>query len=168
MKWNRVLMAAFCIRGPRPEGRGHWRYYSDESLIFNRLIFMHEFDHHSAPPDGWGLMAEITEPSEWPIKPEDEVLRRCRNDIARAGELPSDCEIVGEYLWVIDPAYVVFTPESQAATVKIQMHLREQNIEPLGRYGRWEYSSMGQVIRDGRDWAATLDVVSRRSTGVES
>jgi protoporphyrinogen oxidase len=156
MKWNRVLMAAFCIRGTRPVGRGHWRYYSDESLVFNRLIFMHEFDAHSAPVEGWGLMAEITEPSEWPLRTEDEVLQRCRHDIARAGELSPDCEIVGERIWVIDPAYVVFTAESQEATKEIHAFLREHHIEPIGRYGRWEYSSMGQVIRDGRAWANKL------------
>ena len=27
--------------------------------------------------------------------------------------------------------------------------LREQGIEPLGRYGRWQYLSMAQVIDSG-------------------
>jgi len=111
-------------------------------------------------------MAEMTEPSERPLQPEGDVLRRCRRDIVRAGELPPECEIVGECLWAIDPAYVVFTMESPAATKEIHEFLREQHTEPLGRYGRWEYSSMGQVIRDGRAWADNLEGTIPPAVGI--
>jgi protoporphyrinogen oxidase len=168
LKWNRVVMAAFRVRGPRPEGRGHWRYYSDESLLFNRLIYMHEFDPDTAPADGWSVMAEITEPHEWPMRNREELLTECLRDIVRTGEFPNGCEVIGQDCWAIDPAYVVFTAESQRAVEEITAYLREHDVEPLGRYGRWEYSSMGQVIRDGRRWARELIGTNEAQGGTKS
>src|SRR5262249_7892691 len=66
LRRNRVLSVAMSVRGPRPESPGHWRYYADESMIFTRLVFLHEFDPDLAPAEGWPLLIEITEPAEWP------------------------------------------------------------------------------------------------------
>lgn len=153
---NRVLSAAFSIRGPRPVGRGHWRYYSDESLIFTRLIYMHEFDPYCAPDNGWGLLAEITEPAENPVGNSQKILSRVRTDICRAGALPGDCKITDEHLLLIDPAYVVFTVDNQKIVEQARAFLTDNGIVPLGRYGRWEYSSMAQVMRDGFSWGEKM------------
>jgi len=112
LRHNRVLSPALSIRGPRPVGRGHWRYYVDESLIFTRLIYLHEFDPYCAPEDGWSLLAEITEPSETRFANSRELLARVKTDIERIGGLPEGCSVIDEHLLVADPAYVVFTPES--------------------------------------------------------
>ena len=152
---NRVLNVMIRMRGPRPHGRGFWRYYPDESLCFTRLIYLHEFDPDSAPRDGWGLMAEIVEPSEWPAPDLSAVRAVIRRDLARAGALPPDCEILGIDVRVIDTAYVVFTRECKAVVEEAVDHLRSRDVIPLGRYGRWEYSSMAQVMRDGFELAAS-------------
>lgn len=153
---NRVLMAFLSIRGARPEGRGHWRYYGDEDLVFNRLIQMHEFDPHSAPSEGWGLMAEITQRTEDQFDPAEVILSRVRGDVARVGALADNCHIIDAHLRVVDPAYVVFTAENQPVIEAARAFLQRHGITPLGRYGRWEYSSMAQVMRDGFAWAEAL------------
>lgn len=150
---NRVLSVALSVRGPRPVGRGHWRYYADESICFTRLVYMHEFDPDLAPPDGWGLLAEITEPAEQPMDDTNRVIARVIQDIHRVAAIPSDGQIVDARLIMIDPAYVVFTVENQPVVEAARAFLREHGIEPIGRYGRWEYSSMGQVLRDAFNWA---------------
>lgn len=156
LRRNRVLSAALSIRGPRPVGRGHWRYYSDESLIFTRLIYVHEFDPYCAPSGGWGLLAEITEPAENPMGNSQEILSRVRADIQRAGALHKDCEVMDEHLLLIDPAYAVFTINNQKVIDQARTFLTDHGITPLGRYGRWEYSSMAQVIRDGVRWGEEM------------
>ncbi|HYE77880.1 MAG TPA: NAD(P)-binding protein [bacterium] len=163
---NRVYSASFSIRGPRPENRGLWRYYSDETLIFTRLIYPHHFDEFSAPPDGWGLLAEITEPAEQPRQADAAVLDRCQEDIALAGALPQGCEVIDRHLIVADPAYVVFTVENQPVMEAARTFLRSHGIEPLGRYGRWEYSSMAQVMRDGLAWGEALLAGQAQAAGV--
>ncbi len=149
LRRNRVLTAAFSVSGPRPEGRGHWRYYADESLVFNRLVYPHEFDPECAPADGWAVMAEITEPAEARPPRAEELLERVLADIVRAGALPADCRVIGRRLLLVDPAYVVFLRESGPAVEQALSYLRGYRVLPLGRYGRWEYSSMAHVMRDG-------------------
>jgi protoporphyrinogen oxidase len=158
---NRVMSVCLSVRGPRPEGRGFWRYYADESLIFTRLVYMHEFDPATAPNDGWGLLVEIVEPAEWPLHNSLRLLERVRADVERAGALPEGSQIVDEQLMLVDPAYVVFTPENRTVVAEAREFLARHDILTLGRYGRWEYSSMGQVMRDGfalgRELLATRD-----------
>jgi hypothetical protein len=44
---------------------------------------------------------------------------------------------------------VVFEIGVQDLAAEALAYLRTVDVEPLGRYGRWEYSSMAQVMRDG-------------------
>jgi hypothetical protein len=153
---NRAWSAAFCVRGPRPAGRGHWRYFADESVVFNRLVHLHEFDPDSAPPASWPLLAEITEPASSAPPDPAALLARVRRDLERAGALPAGSTITAERLLLADPAYVVFTAATAPTVRRATAWLRAHDVEPLGRYGRWEYSSMGQVVRDGYAAAETL------------
>ncbi len=145
---NRVLTIAFAIRGPRPAKQGWWRYYADPDVVFTRLVFLHEFDPAIAPPDGWVLMAEVTQRAEDPLD-EEAVMARVRADVDAVRAIPAGSEVVAERLLVVDPAYVVFSLGDHAIVQRMLGFLRDQEIEPLGRYGRWEYSSMAQVLRDG-------------------
>jgi len=74
-------------------------------------------------------------------------------EVEKVGMLPTGCRVVHSQVIVSDPAYVVFTPENQAIMQRARAFLEEAGVFPLGRYGRWEYSSMGQVMRDGFAWA---------------
>jgi hypothetical protein len=149
LKRNRVLSAAFSIVGPRPADRGYWRYYTDESVSFTRLIYLHEFDPDCAPAEGWPLLAEITQPAEHPPMPREQLLSQVQSDLCRVGALPSGCRIADAHLLLIDPAYVVFSLDDEAVVERARAFLLSHGVAPLGRYGRWEYSSMGQVMRDG-------------------
>jgi UDP-galactopyranose mutase len=149
---NRVINVMLSINGVRPRGSGLWRYYADENVCFNRLVFMHEFDPLTAPPSGWGLMAEITEPSEAPSSAHRWLMRAIA-DVKRIGIMPDGCIIKDAHLRVVDPAYVVFTPHSQPVVEAARLYLEQHGIFALGRYGRWEYSSMARNITDGVRWA---------------
>lgn len=150
----RVLSLAYALRGPRPPAPGHWRYYTDERLLFTRLIFMTEFDPLAAPADGWSVMAEVTQPAEQPVPDEQTLLARGWEDVQRTGILPPGTERVDARVMRADPAYVVFTPEAEQVAAECREYLAERGIDALGRYGRWEYSSMAQVMKDGLGWAA--------------
>ncbi len=146
---NRVRSVMLCIEGPRPIDPGLWRYYADPSIAFSRLIFMTEFDPLSAPDDGWGVLVEITERAEDAPAPEDALVDRVVRDLRRVGRLPDGHRVVASRVLSADPAYVVFTPEAQEIIANATAWLRGAGIEPLGRYGRWEYSSMASAVRDG-------------------
>lgn len=152
---NRVVMVYVAIEGARP-ALGHWRYYADETLSFNRLVFMHEFDPGTAPDGGWGLMCELTERSEEPLGCLGTRVTRALEDAIRVGVLGPEHRVLETAVRVFSPAYVAFTPESQKVRADATNYLRTHGITPLGRYGRWEYSSMAQVMRDGFSWGRQL------------
>ena len=164
LRRNRVLSVAIRMRGPRPQESGHWRYYTDESLIFTRLVFLHEFDPWTGPDDGWALLVEITERSEAPLPERAALLARVRADLGRARAIPPGCEIVGHNVMVIDPAYVVFEPHRQFVVDSALRLLAAHGVSSLGRYGKWEYSSMASCMRDGLAWAEELSGTGARST----
>jgi hypothetical protein len=151
--YNRVRSVALSIKGPRPKHTGHWRYFADESVCFTRLVYMCEFDPAMAPEDGWALLAEVPERGELPPRPANEVIGAVLSGLARVNALPTGCQVVARHVLDAEPAYVVFTPESAAVVHRAQTFLRDAGIEPLGRYGRWEYSSMAQVMGDAYRWA---------------
>ena len=106
----------------------------------------------NAPEDGWGLMAEITLPGNEPMPEMEEVIVRAQRDIERAGAFHGG-RLLAAHIILAEPAYVLFTEESRRVTAAAMEFLRAHDIEPMGRYGRWEYSSMAQVIRDASQWA---------------
>lgn len=165
LRRNRVLSIAVSVVGPRPLNRGHWRYYADESVSFTRLIYLHEFDPDCAPAEGWSLLAEITDAAEHALIPKEQLMSRVQADIFRVGAVPSGCRIIDMHLLVIDPAYVVFSVDDEGIVERAREFLLSHGVVPLGRYGRWEYSSMGQVMRDGFSFGEEMAAETFQATG---
>ncbi|MDG2051690.1 MAG: FAD-dependent oxidoreductase [Myxococcota bacterium] len=163
LHYNRVRSVMVGVRGPRHENTGLWRYYADESLIFSRLAFMTEFDPLMAPSDGFGILAEVTEPAEDPKTPDAKIAEKVIADIRRVGWIRPLDEILVTRVLTISPAYVVFSHDTRNILAEAKSFLTERQIEPLGRYGRWEYSSIESVIRDGFECSQTFRSSAKRS-----
>lgn len=157
LKWNRVWSVALCIQGEAPAGFGHWRYYSDENLCFTRLVLMNAFDPATTPQGAWGLLAEVMGRGEAPLPGREAMIERVVGDVVRAGVLTERCDLLACDAWLVDPAYVVFDHQTEETTRAASAWLESNSIYPLGRYGRWEYSSMSQVMRDGFACAARMN-----------
>jgi protoporphyrinogen oxidase len=153
LKHMRVIYFAFRVQGPRPEDRGHWHYYPDPTVSFNRLVYMHRFDPLSAPTDGWGVMAEITETADAPPGDRSVLQSQVVADLDSTGALPDDCTIVGCHVLESEYGYVVFDDAREEAVCRLEEYFHSKGIVLLGRYGRWDYYSMSQVLRQGHDWA---------------
>jgi len=140
LKWTKLYSVAISVVGERPD-LGHYRYYSNPEVPFNKVTFMHEFDPYSAPPYGYGLLIEVKD-AEPDMK---EIIKWLR----KIGVIKEKDVIVGQRYWTVDPAYVIFTPETHEIIEKCKEWLSKQDIVSLGRYGAWEYSSMAKNIKDG-------------------
>lgn len=151
LEYTKVLSIAIAIKGQRPVNTGHWRYYTDPDLPFTRLIFTTTFDTNNAPSDGWGLLAEITWPGNEIINI-NKLVEKTINGITKLGYL-HDQQIIGTHTWIVDPAYVIFTAETNSIITECFTFLDQYNITAAGRYGKWEYSSMYQNIKEGFSWA---------------
>ena len=153
LNYMRVIYLAFRIHGPRPSDRDHWHYYPDPKISFNRLVYMYRFDPFSAPPDGWGVMAEITERADGPRHDREALLRRTTTELVATRALPANCEIIGSHVIESEYGYVVFDDDREEIVARLQEYFVHNGIDLIGRYGRWEYTSMAQVLRQGNDWA---------------
>ncbi|MFF3919265.1 protoporphyrinogen/coproporphyrinogen oxidase [Streptomyces sp. NPDC001852] len=151
---NRVRSVALAVQGPRPRDTGHWRYYTREDVPFTRLVFMTEFDPDMAPEDGWGVLAEVLEPSEGPRAADDALVADVLRGVGTVGLLGPGSRVVGSRVFTSDPGYVVFTDEARKTADEATRYLASLGITPLGRYGTWTYSSMSQVMEEAFNWAA--------------
>ena len=165
LEFNRVRSVMIGVRGPRHPQPGLWRYYADESIIFSRLAFMTEFDPYMAPEEGFGILAEVTERGDAREQPAQELISRVIVDLKRLGWIRTTDEIECTKALTISPAYVVFSKASQEIIGQAKKFFSERGVYLLGRYGRWEYSSIESVIRDGLECGqALLDSLPNRET----
>jgi protoporphyrinogen oxidase len=70
--------------------------------------------------------------------------------------------VVDARLMAADPAYVVFSRGAAEAAEACRAWLARHGVAAVGRYGRWEYSSMARGMADGVRWAHA----AARGTGV--
>jgi protoporphyrinogen oxidase len=63
----------------------------------------------------------------------------------------------------IDYAYVVFDHDYYPALAAIRPFLAARGIVSTGRYGGWNYSSMGDALAYGRE--AAQQILARRAEG---
>jgi hypothetical protein len=161
LQYTKVFSVGLCIKGDRPKNTGHWRYYTDPKLPFTRLIFMTEFDSHNAPSDGWGLLAEITWNEREPEPNKKILIEKVITALKQIALLNDQSIIIGKHIWTINPAYVIFTFDTRRIINNCFEFLEKYGITCLGRYGKWEYSSMYQNIKAGFDWAAKVTSTNR-------
>ncbi len=76
------------------------------------------------------------------------------------GALGPEHRVLDATVLQANPAYVVFRPNGSAAIETITGWLRSLGIDVVGRFGRWEYSSMAQALRDGHELASALELTS--------
>lgn len=163
LRHNRVMSVFVALTGPRPTGTGHWRYYADPSIRFSRLIFMHEFDPGLAPEDGWGVLAEVTQPAEDPLPDEKALCREVIADARRVGAIRPADEVVASRAIVADPAYVVLAEGDHEAVAEAIDLFARLGVTCRGRYGMWKYSSMSQSIAEGFGWAESMGAGATRA-----
>jgi len=149
-----MFSIALAVKGERPKNSGHYIYYSDPEIPFNKVILTTEFDPYGSPEDGFGLLIEYKKPNDQQhsgIKIQDIV-----SNLIKVGIVKNARDVIAEYVWEVDPAYVLFTDETQRITADCFEFLYKYGITSLGRYGHWEYSSMAENIRDGINYAKSL------------
>jgi protoporphyrinogen oxidase len=156
LKWTKLLSIGISVEGKRRKNTGHYRYYANPYIPFNKLIYTTEFDPHNAPEEGFGLLLEVKLPNELYFTQQivDDVIATLY-DIE---VLNTDDTIIGTHTWEVDPAYVIFTKETPSIIEHCKEFLAKYNITTLGRYGGWEYSSMAENIRDGFNYAKQFTI----------
>jgi len=133
----------------------HWIYFPEPTYPFYRAGFPMNF----APELGRsGCSSLYVEISHRPAvrMPEAELLRQVRRGLERAGILRATDSFVVQDVKDIHYAYVLFDRHRARVLPEILLELERRGIHSIGRYGRWEHTSMEDAISQGKQTAARL------------
>jgi protoporphyrinogen oxidase len=131
----------------------NWVYVPEEAYPFYRVGCYSSFSEKMAPPGKANLYVELVDRAEPDL---DELLPRVSRHLVAMGILRSPAAVAFARLRRIDHAYVIYDHHHDAALATILPFLRAHRIVSAGRYGGWNYSSMSDAIRFGRDAAAEV------------
>jgi protoporphyrinogen oxidase len=141
----------------------HWIYFPEPEYPFYRAGFPMNFSPSLGPSGCSSLYVEISHQPEDRIAP-DEVLRRVRTGLERAGIVRAGDEFVAADVRDIRHAYVLFDRHRARVLPTILQELERRGIHSIGRYGRWEHTSMEDAIGQGRALAERLKSPGYAST----
>lgn len=133
----------------------HWLYFPEPEYPFYRVGFPMNF----SPSLGRaGCSSMYVEMSHRPNEQEssEQLVTRARSGLEQIGILRPNDEIVVADVKDLHYAYVYFDRHRARALPAILAELERRGIYSIGRYGRWEHTSMEDAIGQGKQLAERL------------
>lgn len=158
----RLLKAASVYNlnlGIRDRGeRRHWVYVPEDRFALYRFGYASNFSPAVAPE---GCAAVYTEVAWRRGRRLDRagLRRRVLADLTALGVIRSQRDVLLEHPFEIDVAYAIYDSHRTRAVVRLRRFLERREIFPIGRFGRWEYSSMEDAILEGLELADKLSKI---------
>jgi protoporphyrinogen oxidase len=133
----------------------HWLYFPEPEFPFYRVGFPMNFSPSLGQPGCSSMYVEI---SHRPMEHQsaDQLAAQARAGLERAGILRPNDEIVVSDVKDLHYAYVYFDRHRATAIPAILSELERRGIYSIGRYGRWEHTSMEDAIGQGKQLAERL------------
>ncbi len=133
----------------------HWLYFPESEYPFYRVGFPMNFSPSLGRPGCSSMYVEISHrPTEH--QSEEQLVEHARLGLERAGILQTTDELVVSDVKNLHYAYVYFDRHRAKAVPAIQAELERRGIYSIGRYGRWEHTSMEDAIGQGKQLAERL------------
>ena len=130
----------------------HWIYFPEREYPFYRAGFPMNFSPALGRPGCSSLYVEISHQPEQTVSPAT-LIAQVRDGLERAGIFRPSDEIVVADVKDIRYAYVLFDRHRARALPAILSELESRGIHSIGRYGRWEHTSMEDAIAQGKQLA---------------
>jgi protoporphyrinogen oxidase len=125
----------------------HWIYFSEKKYPFYRVGFYSNFNEAMCPPGSYSIYVEVG------------VSKQQGNDL---GKIQSEVIRSLHKIGVIDKekidilianfmkdGYVHYTHKRESLVRQLSDELKKNQIHLIGRYGKWQYSSMEDSILEG-------------------
>jgi len=120
----------------------------------NRVTYMSNYSPGNAPEGKTSFLIEITTPGGQPF-PGQELEEEMLQGLEVAGLLKRD-EILFTDRSQVNHAYVVFDHEYHRRRGLVLDWMEAQGLNPLGRFGRFEYDNSDQCVIKAREKAAAM------------
>jgi protoporphyrinogen oxidase len=133
----------------------HWLYFPEPEFPFYRVGFPMNFSPALGPAGCSSMYVEI---SHRPGEPQsvEQLVERARRGMEHAGIVRPDDELVTADVKDLQYAYVYFDRHRARVVPAILAELERRGIYSIGRYGRWEHTSMEDAIGQGKQLAERL------------
>ena len=133
----------------------HWIYFPEPEFPFYRVGFPTNFSPSLGPRGCSSLYVEVSHQPTRAV-PEATLIQQIRDGLERAGIFRPDDELVVADVKDIRYAYVLFDKHRARALPAILEELARRGIHSIGRYGRWEHTSMEDAMAQGKQLAEKL------------
>ncbi len=134
----------------------HWVYVPEEKYPFYRVGCYSNFSSAMAPLGKASLYVELADRAEPHL---ESLLPRVAQGLLDMGLIDSAKQIRFARVRRIDHAYVIFDHDYFSSLEVVLPYLEKNRIVTTGRYGGWNYSSMEDALRFGRDAAGRASVL---------
>lgn len=133
----------------------HWLYFPEPEFPFYRVGFPTNFSPTLGRPGCSSMYVEISHrPTE--KQSVEELIEVARTGMERAGIIRPEDEMVVADVKDLQYAYVYFDQHRAKAVPEILAELERRGVYSIGRYGKWEHTSMEDAIGQGKQLAAHL------------
>jgi protoporphyrinogen oxidase len=124
----------------------HWIYFSEKNYPFYRVGFYSNFNDYMAPKNSYSMYVEVgVDSKEIELKT---IITNVLDSLEKLQLLKKrDIDLL-IYNFMVD-GYVHYTHSRNAVLERISNQLEKNNIFQIGRYGKWQYSSMEDSIKEG-------------------
>ena len=140
----------------------HWVYFPEKKFLFNRISFPKNFSRFTTPKNRSSILVEVTHRKD-EIDLE-EVKGKVIDGLINAEILKKDDELEVCDVSSFKYAYVIHDLHRRRNLSVIHSFLEENNIFPVGRYGRWEYLNMDKTILSGKHVVEKLESIKKDRT----
>lgn len=133
----------------------HWLYFPESEFPFYRVGFPMNFCPSLGRSGCSSMYVELShKPSDHPS--DEELIQRSRQGLEMAGIVRPDDRMVVADVKDLRYAYVYFDRHRARAVPAILSELERCGVYSIGRYGRWEHTSMEDAIGQGKQTAERL------------
>jgi len=137
----------------------HWVYFPEKQFPFYRVGSPSSTYAGTAPANHCSFYVEFSK--QMADYPHRQAEQEAVDGLLACSMLKRREDVIFAEARTIQNSYVLYDKDYGEARKTIVDFLQAQGIEPVGRYGNWEYSSMEDAIRGGRD--AALRIRARRA-----
>lgn len=143
--YTSVYTVNIVIKGKVPDT--HWMYFPDKELSFYRISYPKNYFKKATPNDEQIIAVEVGSRNH--SLSIEQIEQKVVEEIKRMPIFQID-EIVFVHSIKIPVAYCIYEPKRPPIVEQLITTLEKDGIYQIGRYGRWEYSSMQDAIMDGK------------------
>lgn len=148
-------LASVCIGVSHPVNDYSWLYVPQKELgMFNRISFPSNYSEEVAPEGQSSVLAEITfnEGDDVSRMTGEELIAHTVEGLTTMDILDSPDDVIYSTVRRQKYAYVVYDLDYQENVGTVLSYLKNEGIEPVGRFGEFEYLNMDGCIRRVLDY----------------